>query len=36
MRTYTCHCTGDRDFDILKEVMGDKIGYLKTGDESEL
>lgn len=35
-KTYTCHCTGDRGFNILKEVMGDKIGYFKTGDELEL
>jgi len=35
-KTYTCHCTGDRGFDILKGVMGDKIGYFKTGNELEL
>jgi len=35
-KTYTCHCTGDRGFDILKGVMGDKIDYFKTGDELEL
>lgn len=35
-KTYTCHCTGDRGFKILKGVMGDKIGYFKTGDELEL
>lgn len=35
-KTYTCHCTGDRAFGILKEVMGEKIAYIKTGDRLEL
>ena len=28
---YTSHCTGKASFQILKEVMGDKIQYLATG-----
>ncbi len=35
-KTYTCHCTGDRGFNILKDVMGTQLQYLKTGDEIEL
>ena len=35
-KTYTCHCTGDRGFEILKETMGDKIDYFYTGMELEL
>jgi 7,8-dihydropterin-6-yl-methyl-4-(beta-D-ribofuranosyl)aminobenzene 5'-phosphate synthase len=34
-KTYTCHCTGDRAFHILKGVMGDKIDNFNTGDELE-
>ncbi len=29
---FTCHCTGKEAFEILSEVMGDRISYLKTGD----
>lgn len=35
-KTYTCHCTGDRAFNILEGVMGDRIGYFKTGDELDV
>ena len=35
-KTYTCHCTGDRAFGILRGVMDDKIGILRTGDQLEL
>ena len=30
---YTCHCTGIEAFDIMKEVMGDKLIYVHSGDE---
>ncbi len=30
---YTCHCTGDAAYNILKEQLGDKIQYLRTGEE---
>ncbi|MBP3755509.1 MAG: MBL fold metallo-hydrolase [Lachnospiraceae bacterium] len=30
---YTCHCTGLEAFDIMKEVMGDKLIYVHSGDE---
>ena len=29
---YTCHCTGTLGYKRLKEVMGDRIGYLSTGN----
>lgn len=29
---YTCHCTGVSPYNLLKEVMGDSIQYLSTGD----
>lgn len=28
---YTCHCTGQESYTILKDVMGEKIQYLATG-----
>lgn len=30
---YTCHCTGQEPYAILKEQMGDQIHYLATGEE---
>ncbi len=30
---YTCHCTGVEAFDIMKEIMGDKLLYVHSGDE---
>lgn len=30
---YTCHCTGDEPFLYLKNIMGDHIEYISTGDE---
>lgn len=35
-RTYTCHCTGSWGYSVLKETMGDRIGYFKTGMQVEL
>lgn len=35
-KTYTCHCTGNRGFRILKETMGDRIDYFSTGKQLEL
>ncbi|HZK28714.1 MAG TPA: MBL fold metallo-hydrolase [Clostridia bacterium] len=33
---YTCHCTGLKPYDRLKEVMGEQIDYLATGDVIKL
>ena len=33
---YTCHCTGNKAFYILKENLKDKIMYLSTGQVIEL
>ncbi|MDR0222951.1 MAG: MBL fold metallo-hydrolase [Oscillospiraceae bacterium] len=30
---YTCHCTGKKAYERLKERMGDQIQYLRTGEE---
>ena len=30
-RYYTCHCTGEAQYAILKELMEDRISYLSTG-----
>lgn len=32
-KVYTCHCTGNRAYGLLKEVMGDKLDYFYTGME---
>ncbi|WP_194434092.1 MBL fold metallo-hydrolase [Paenibacillus segetis] len=29
---YTCHCTGQRGYEILKTVLQEKLQYLATGD----
>lgn len=33
---YTGHCTGERQFDFLKKIMGERIEYLSTGRSFEL
>ena len=33
---YTCHCTGEKAYAKLKEIMGDRIEYLHTGKELRL
>jgi 7,8-dihydropterin-6-yl-methyl-4-(beta-D-ribofuranosyl)aminobenzene 5'-phosphate synthase len=35
-KIYTCHCTGNRAFGILKEILGNKIDYFYTGMQVEL
>ena len=29
----TCHCTGLEAYDIMKDIMGDKLNYVHSGDE---
>lgn len=29
----TCHCTGEKAYDILKPIMKDEITYIKTGEQ---
>ena len=33
---YTCHCTGERPFDLLKADLGQQIQYLAAGDTVEV
>lgn len=35
-RYFTCHCTGLEQYRRLKELMGDRLGYLAAGDSIEL
>lgn len=35
-KIYTCHCTGDPAFKILKEMLGDRVQYFSTGNVIEL
>ncbi|MCS4516216.1 hypothetical protein JTS93_08195 [Clostridium botulinum] len=33
---YTCHCTGDPAYKILKKTLGDRVEYFSTGTVVEL
>lgn len=35
-RIYTGHCTGQPAFDLLREQLGDRLHYMKTGDRITL
>lgn len=35
-RVYTAHCTGRKAYEILREVMGERITYIHTGSVLEL
>lgn len=35
-KVYTGHCTGRKAYPLLKEVMGDKVDYFKTGSTVDL
>ena len=30
---YTCHCTGERAYEKMKSRLGDRLAYLRTGNE---
>lgn len=32
---YTCHSTGRKGYDIMKEILGDRLQYLRAGEELE-
>ncbi|MBP7902415.1 MAG: MBL fold metallo-hydrolase [Spirochaetes bacterium] len=36
IKFYTCHCTGEYSYNILKKIMSDNITYIKTGDVLEI
>ncbi len=33
---YTCHCTGIRCYEVMKEIMGDKLSYISCGQSFTL
>ncbi len=33
---YTCHCTGEPAYEIMKRAMGDKLHYVHSGEEIDL
>lgn len=33
---YTCHCTGLKQYAVLKEIMGEQLQYTASGDEIDL
>lgn len=33
---YTCHCTGEKAFGLMRETMGEKLRYIQTGAVVEL
>lgn len=35
-RFVTCHCTGETGYRILKETMGERLAYIRTGQTIEL
>lgn len=36
IKFFTGHCTGELPFEIMKEIMGDKICYIHSGDKFEI
>ena len=35
-RFVTCHCTGVPAYDLMKEIMGDNLEYVHSGEELAL
>jgi len=36
VRFYTCHCTGQKAYEIMKDIMGDRVSYIRAGASMEL
>jgi 7,8-dihydropterin-6-yl-methyl-4-(beta-D-ribofuranosyl)aminobenzene 5'-phosphate synthase len=36
LKYYTCHCTGLKPYQTLKEIMGENIEYLATGSQLKI
>lgn len=36
VKFYTCHCTGMKVYNILKDIMGEQLNYLSVGTKIEL
>jgi 7,8-dihydropterin-6-yl-methyl-4-(beta-D-ribofuranosyl)aminobenzene 5'-phosphate synthase len=34
--TYTCHCTGEAAFEVLRSVMGERVQSIRTGSRIEV
>ncbi|MCR5747434.1 MAG: MBL fold metallo-hydrolase [Lachnospiraceae bacterium] len=32
-RFITCHCTGEQAYNVMKNIMGNKLGYVHSGEE---
>ena len=32
----TCHCTGTSAFDVMKEIMGDSLAYVHSGETVDI
>ncbi|MBQ7534498.1 MAG: MBL fold metallo-hydrolase [Stomatobaculum sp.] len=30
---YTCHCTGQKAFEMMKKILGDRLQYVRSGEE---
>lgn len=35
-KLFTCHCTGDKAYEILKPIMKDQMTYIRTGETIEI
>ncbi len=35
-KIYTCHCTGEKAYDIMKDIMGQQLDYIHSGDEIQI
>ena len=33
---YTCHCTGEAQFEVMKDLMGEKLSYISSGQVIEI